>query len=260
MSSSEEKNKKAGLVISIVLHSILLILFAIFGLTYWDPPLEQGGLTINFGTTDIGMATPDENPPSEQSEEQVVEENIPEPEPAETIEEEIVTQDVDEAPSINEKKEEKKEIEPVKKEPEPKPNKMLDLADRMKKKNAQQGGGDGNKDEAGDQGKTNGDKNSKNYDGAGGNGNSSFDLAGRSRKFIPRIKDDSQEEGTVVVDIIVDKYGKVIRAAPGARGSNTTSPILYKKAREAALKTKFNINLDAAEEQKGTMTFIFILN
>ena len=76
----------------------------------------------------------------------------------------------------------------------------------------------------------------------------------------PQIKDNSQEEGKVVVDIIVDKYGKVLRATPGARGSTTTSTVLYKKAKEAALKTKFNANPDVAEEQKGQMTFIFILN
>lgn len=78
-------------------------------------------------------------------------------------------------------------------------------------------------------------------------------------KSSPPINDDSQDEGTVVVDIIVDKYGKVVRASAGARGSNTASQILYKKATEAALGTRFSANPDA-DQQKGTMTFIFILN
>ena len=76
----------------------------------------------------------------------------------------------------------------------------------------------------------------------------------------PRISDNSQEEGKVVVDIIVDNTGKVVRATPGARGSTTTSSILYEKAQKAALATKFNANPNAAQEQKGQMTFIFILN
>jgi TonB family protein len=76
----------------------------------------------------------------------------------------------------------------------------------------------------------------------------------------PTIRDKSQEEGKVIVDIIVDKYGNVIRASPGARGSTTTSTQLYKIAKKAALNTKFNANPDAREEQKGQMTFIFILN
>ena len=256
----EGKNKRKGLIISIVLHTILLIIFAFYGMTYLDPPPEdQSAIPINFGDTDFGMMTDNTNPPSE-TESEPVEESV-EPDPVEAVEEDIATQNNDDAPSIDEKKEKKEEIvEPVEKEPERKPNRALNLADRMKK-NDQQGGGDGTTDQAGDQGAQNGDPNSKNYDGIGGNGTgSSFNLSGRSRKFIPKIKDDSQDEGTVVVDIIVDKFGKVVRATAGARGSNTTSAILYKKAREAALNTKFNANPDAAEAQKGTMTFIFILN
>ena len=263
MSKEEKKNKRNGLIVSIVAHAALLLIFAFYGLTYPDPPPPDEGFEINLGNTDFGKMTDNPNPPNEETQTEPIQENIPEPDPVETVEQDIVTQNAIDAPSIDKKKEDVKEkVEPVEKKPDPKPNKALSMADRMNSKNSkEQGGGDGTTDQAGDQGKANGDPNSTSYKGVGGNGNGvSFNLSGRSRKSTPTIKDNSQDEGTVVVEIIVDRYGKVVRATPGARGSNTTSAVLYKKAAEAALATKFNAKPDALEEQKGTMTFIFILN
>jgi TonB family protein len=254
---SENKTKRKGLITTIAVHAALLVLFAFYGMTYLDPPPEQGGMEINFGTSDDGMMSETPEPPSESMPEPT------QPETSDQVDEEVLTQDSEEAPAIIEKKEEKKvkEKEVVEeKKPDPKPNRALNMADRMKSNKTTDGGGDGITGKPGDQGKINGDPNSKNYSGLGGTGGGpSFSLSGRTMKSSPPIKDNSQEEGTVVVEIIVDKYGKVIRANAGARGSNTTSPILYEKATEAALKTKFSANPDA-DQQKGTMTFIFILN
>ena len=74
---------------------------------------------------------------------------------------------------------------------------------------------------------------------------------------VPKIKDDSQNEGRVIVTITVDRYGKVINAVPGARGSTTTNTYLYQLAKEAAFNTTFNADAEAAVQQMGTMTFIF---
>lgn len=63
----------------------------------------------------------------------------------------------------------------------------------------------------------------------------------------------------MVVDIVVDKYGKVVRATPGARGSTTTSTYLYKLAQNAAIETKFDANPNASVQQNGSMTFVFVL-
>jgi TonB family protein len=128
----------------------------------------------------------------------------------------------------------------------------------------------------GDQGDKNGDPFSK-YTGKNGNGNGpgegdgtgpgkgpgnggiSFDLAGRRLVRKPSIDDKSQETGKVVVSITVDKEGNVTEARPGARGSTTTSSYLYNKAKEAAMKAKFSPNADGADIQKGTMTFVFLV-
>jgi protein TonB len=93
--------------------------------------------------------------------------------------------------------------------------------------------------------------------GGGGNGGG-YDLTGRSLERKPQRMTDSGEEGIVVVEIIVDENGKVIKATPGKRGSSTTSSTLYAKARQAAMQAKFNPK-EGVKEQRGTYTFVFTL-
>ena len=68
-----------------------------------------------------------------------------------------------------------------------------------------------------------------------------------------------QEEGTVVVDIWVDNYGKVTKALPGAQGTTVNNADLWQAARKAALSTHFNMDADAPALQKGKITYIFRL-
>ncbi len=259
MEKEEDKNKKRGLLTSIILHLMLILMFAFFGMSYTIPPPEEEGITINFGYVEAGsgevQSSNPETSPQEQTEQQ---EEVEEVEEA-VSQEEILEQSVEESASVTKKEEKKKEEEAKEEVPEPDKN-LSDALNKWKNKKDQSTEGDGTTDQAGDQGSLDGDPNSKNYTGGGSGDGTSFNLSGRAMLSSPKIKDDSQDEGTVVVDIIVDKYGNVLRANPGARGSTTTSPILYKKAKEAAMSTKFNANPNAPEEQKGQMTFKFILN
>ncbi len=260
MENTEEKNKKRGLFFSIGFHLLLLLVFAFFGLTYTIPPPEEEGITINFGFDQQGQNNNLQNKePVTTPRQEAASEVEPVQETPQEVVEEIVTQNTEDAPAINRKKEEKKEV--TKPKEEPKPDKQLSSAiDKWKNKKEDGSPSDGNTGEAGNQGSQEGDPNSGRYVGGGSGDGFSFNLSGRKMLQKPTINDQSQEEGKVVVDIIVDRYGKVIRAKAGARGSNTTSSYLNKKAEEAALQTRFNANPDAAEEQKGQMTFIFILN
>ena len=259
MESGEEKNRKIGLTASVVFHLLLLILFAFFGLSYMEPPPEEEGITINFGTDDFGKVSENDNPPSESAEESPSEAVAETPTPTESVQEDLITQDQEDAPSIDQEKKKSQEVPVEEEKPQIDP-KLNQALDKWKKNKEEAGGGDGNTEQAGDQGDLKGDPDSKNYQGGGLGNGTSFTLSGRNLISSPKITDQSQEEGRVVVEIIVDRYGNVIRAKAGARGSTTTSSTLYKKAKEAAMKTKFDANPNVAEEQKGTMTFIFILN
>ncbi|NLU38355.1 MAG: hypothetical protein GXX78_05625 [Bacteroidales bacterium] len=117
----------------------------------------------------------------------------------------------------------------------------------------------------GNQGSPDGSPGVKQYGSGGGGGESegrgiSFSLSGRSAKSLPKPSYPGNEEGIVVVEITVDKYGKVTKAVPGVKGSNLLSSGFLEAARKAALQTSFNQNLDAPAFQTGTITYHFVLN
>ncbi len=115
---------------------------------------------------------------------------------------------------------------------------------------------------SGNQGYVTGDPNSKNRSGSGlGNSGSGFDLTGRSLVgSFPNPSYSIQEEGIVVVQITVDKYGQVVSAEYQLKGSTTQNSTLKKAAIDAAKKAKFNSDPNAAAFQKGTITYHFELN
>jgi TonB family protein len=114
----------------------------------------------------------------------------------------------------------------------------------------------------GNQGTPTGTPGAPNYGPGGGAGNSniSYDLSGRSAQSLPRPVYDIQVEGKVIVEVTVDKSGKVINAVAGRPGSTTLDATLLRIAREAALKATFNRSSEAPEIQKGTITYNFKLN
>jgi TonB family protein len=85
------------------------------------------------------------------------------------------------------------------------------------------------------------------------------ELTGRTLLQRPERLTDSEEEGIVVVSIIVDEKGNVTEAVPGQRGSSTQNAALYKKAKDAAFHAKFTPSPEGLKEQKGTYTFVFTL-
>ncbi|MGZ2371156.1 TonB family protein [Ancylomarina sp. YFZ004] len=114
---------------------------------------------------------------------------------------------------------------------------------------------------SGNQGKTNGSPDSNNYTSNGlGNKGYSFDLKGRNSISIPKPKYDLQESGKVVVEVTVDRNGKVTSARPGVTGSTTTNITLLEAAKRAALKAKFNSDSKAPAYQRGTITYHFQLD
>jgi TonB family protein len=87
----------------------------------------------------------------------------------------------------------------------------------------------------------------------------SYDLQGRDVRSLPSPRYDSQGEGKVVVEVSVDRSGKVTQAIPGIKGSTTLDENLLTVAKEAALKATFAPKPDAPAVQKGTITYSFVL-
>jgi periplasmic protein TonB len=89
----ETPEEKKSFVITSVIFVILFLLFFFLGLTYMDPPPENG-IAINFGTTDVGQGEVQPDQPVQSA---------PKPEyaePQKSVEEDIATQENTEAPVI----------------------------------------------------------------------------------------------------------------------------------------------------------------
>lgn len=91
------------------------------------------------------------------------------------------------------------------------------------------------------------------------NGTIYYSLGDRMFQSLPVPKNEYQVEGTVVVEISVDRSGSVTKAVAGVKGSTTLDDDLLKVARDAAMKAKFDSNNNAPLLQKGTITYIFKL-
>ena len=76
---------------------------------------------------------------------------------------------------------------------------------------------------------------------------------------LPKPSYGTQAQGTVVVQVKVDQYGNVTEAIPGAEGTTVTDKNLWNAARNAAMKTVFNMDAGAPAVQSGTITYIFKL-
>ena len=49
------KLNRRGLIATIVYHTLLILLLVFAGLTFPDPPPEEEGILVNFGTDETGL-------------------------------------------------------------------------------------------------------------------------------------------------------------------------------------------------------------
>jgi hypothetical protein len=87
----------------------------------------------------------------------------------------------------------------------------------------------------------------------------SYDLGGRSALRLATPKYNIEEEGRIVVEINIDRNGKVVQAVAGVKGSTTLNVDLLRAAKNAALQSVFEKNPNAPLVQKGTITYNFLL-
>ena len=181
------------------------------------------------------------------------------------VEEKTVTQDMEETPSIEKPTPEKTAEKPVEEQeeqekPVEKPTPEVNQRALFKAPTSDQpSSSEGITGNEGDQGTPEGLENIQKYEGQGGSGGGpSFSLGNRGAKHLPTPHIDFREEGVVVVDIIVDKKGIVKNVSIG-KGTTTTNATLRETALKAALNAVFTEDPNAPDEQKGTITYTFII-
>ena len=84
-----------------------------------------------------------------------------------------------------------------------------------------------------------------------------YNMKDRTLERNPKISVGTEDKGAVVVSIVIDRYGNVKSAVPGAPGSTTSNTYLYTKAELAAKSAKFSQNLKGPLETEGTITIIY---
>lgn len=287
----ETKHERNSAKITTLIVAILILLLFVVGQTYLDPPLEYG-VAVNFGTSDVGSGDvqpiePVKSEPREvvekpQVKETNVEETKAEPTKSEKAAEKILTEDNTESIAIKKQKEmadakasadakakadaervqrEKVAAEAKKRQEEADKKAKLDaLIGGVSKSDGKTTGGEGPDGKAGDKGQLDGDPYAPSYfgqpgTGSGGNG-TGYGLNGRGRPTNGKVLPDCDEEGRVVVEIHVNRDGKVINAIPGKKGT-TGDLCLYEAAKKTALTYKWPADSKAPATQIGFVKIDF---
>jgi colicin import membrane protein len=277
-----------GIAGSAIIHLVIFLLMIFVGFSVPPPPETEEGIVVNFGTDETGMGLIEPSPPAVQEEA-----SPPAAEAAvKTEEKPLLTQNTEEAPEVkkvdpeaekkklekieaDKKRREELEAERIKKAAEETERKRVaaeqqrqtDIMNRTKNAlaNSKNAGttstGEGVTGGPGNQGVKTGSVDSQVRGDGGGIGDKgiSFELGGRGFQKLPAPKYDYQGEGRVVVEVSVDRLGKVTQATPGSKGSTTLDAYLLKVAKDAALEAQFEAKPDAPAIQKGTITYNFKL-
>lgn len=237
----ENRNRVTALGVTIVIHAIAVVLLVLMAFTTPLPLPGEAGVEVNLGMYNQGMGNIQPPKPMETT-------PTPPPVPEQTVKEDIMEQNVEEIPAIEEQK------------TETKPQQTVNQRALFKPKHTDEApASEGTTGQPGDQGNTNGTPNANSYQGLGGDGGgTSYYLGGRGAKHLPSPEKNFSEEGKVVVDIWVDRDGNVKTAQIG-KGTTTTNAAMRDMARKAALAAKFAPDKNAADLQKGTITYNFII-
>lgn len=284
VTQEDEQNKKRGMIVSVAVHVGLLMLALLPLLTFPDPPPGQEGILVNLGLPDVGEGSENAGPTAvteDQPEEVPEEETAPPPpsesEPEPEPEREVITADDSEVAIQKEKERKRKEQqaeerrerekEEARKRAEAEAKRKAEDAQRKKEADAAdlkeslgglfgEGEGKGNTGTAGNQGDPNGDPNSDILTGIStGSGTVGGGLGSRGVARTHKPKDNSQEQGMVVVKVCVDRSGNVTSADFTQKGSTATSSRLKNIAISSAKRWKFAPG--QVDKQCGTITYNF---
>lgn len=278
-----------GLAGTIIIHIVLFLVLILVSFSVPPPPQNEEGILVNFGTDETGLGMIEPSPPAVQ---EVASPPPPSNAAKKSDEEPMLTQNTEEAPEVKkvDPEAEKKRIEKIeadkklraereaerirkkqeddeRKRVEAEQQRQADIMNRTKNAlaNSKNAGtsstSEGIAGGTGNQGDPRGsvDSNVRGEGGGLGDKGISYELKGRGFQNLPKPIYEYQGEGRVVVEVTVDRSGKVTQAVPGIKGSSTLDEYLLKVAKDAAMKASFEAKPDAPLFQKGTITYNFIL-
>ena len=297
MSLFDTRHKRKSFTLTTILLSVLLLLMFYIGLTYLEPPIENG-ITVNFGALEFGMgeeqpkkpvkSQPVQKPqireeqpiPAEESTEQ---EEVEEAPPKEQPSEKLLTQENEESIKIKQQKEAQRKAEAAakaereaeeraererkaaeereRKEQEAKKEKLDALLGGLKNTEGEESVGEGDDQLAGDKGDPEGDPYATTYYGSPGSGTGTggYGLSGRSLVGKGKVQQECNQEGRVVVKIVVDRNGRVVDATAGVKGTTNNDPCLLEPARKTAFLHSWNTDSKAPDRQIGFVVVNFKL-
>ncbi len=251
------KSEKKAFVITSSLFTILLLVLFLFKFSENPTPFMQNGgeILIRFGDSNQGQG---------QQNQQVAEviENQTETTPtnttasSNTAEQKLVTQNKQQTTTV-------KSAEKTQKNTQQQSQKSVNSSTNDALNNLLNGnsGGEGNDNVAGNKGSLDGSKYSNSYYGSGkgtsvGGGNS-WGLQGRSLVSSTPYKPDCNETGTVVVQVTVNRQGRVVNAERNLKGTTNSAPCLVDAALKTARSFRWKADNDAPNAQIGFVVINF---
>jgi hypothetical protein len=274
------KHERNSAKITTLIVVILVLLLFVVGPPYMDPP-EEYGVAVNFGNSQVGSGNiqPTEPIKSRPTEDIVKEDTqADKAQPEETSKtnsksEDVLTNESAEAIAIKkakdaeakakaeaERKEQLKRAEEERKakEEQDKKDKLDALIGGVKNSEGPTKDGEGPGDGPGDKGVLDGSPYAP-YKGTPGSGNGGvgYGLNGRGTPNYTLYDGCENEYGLIVVDIVVDRSGKVIEATPGSKGSNNATTCLKAQAKKIAMSYKWPADSKAPARQFGKVSVNF---
>ncbi len=277
MDNNNRKEKLAGVVGTLLLH-IIVCLVLWLGFIQASEQQAESGVPVLLGTELLAQGEGDRYKMTEVDVLPDAKEISASPEKnISQVGEEILSQELEETVAIEHKEEDIKNPEVAPKKPadapieKPKEKTEAELRAEAEKAAAEaaakkiagafgKGSDMANRGEAeaasGIQGSSEG--NSETGKPSGESGYGTFDLGGRGLVGdLPKPDYRVQDEGRVVVTIVVNPSGQVVGAEIHRR-TNTVNPALRKAALDAARKARFSTT-DGVDNQSGTITYYFKL-
>lgn len=245
----EKRGRRAGAIAAAVYVAAWIALMLFASMSIERPDTEQG-ILVNFGSVDdaggkLDMALSDRS------------ERISAPKPQDVQPEEpMLTSEEEDAPEVVQSpKPQKPQKEVVEEQPKPREANPRALFPGLTQ--GSQSKSEGQTEGEGNQGVEHGSLDGAHTEGGGiGSGGNSFDLSGRKLVgSLPKPLYNADEEGKVIVNIMVDADGNVTSATK-AVGTSIADMELVGAALKAARQARFS-TAEGQDVQRGTITYVF---